>query len=293
MNAPSGACGSADAGAAYAVAFVVDEGLLSLTGHEEKFDALEEAVFGGGKMSLRMMDNYGRLLLKTGGDRPGRQALSNYTSRQIVAAAQGPVRLENGRARFTFDNKQLEAGSLKLHVVAWSASGVSSSRHTVAVRNLVVSSLGVPDFFLAGDKPILPLRLENISFANHEGDYALTFKGEGGIGVALANADGSRVETNAEGAFLVSAPATTPRDLLLSLDVPPRLAGTYKLSLDLAAVGAPQPLPPEERSRSWTLDVRAASVVAQQLLSFPLGSTPSCLPACWKALSAIATSRIP
>ena len=275
VNGPGGECGGPAFGGGYAVAFVVDEGLLSLTGHAAEADKIEKEFLGREKLGLRLMDNYGRLLLKEGGDRPGRLALSNYTSTRIVAAAKGPVALDNGRASFTFDDLGLETGSLKIYVVAWSPDHVASAWQTVPVRHFVVSSLGVPEFFLAGDKPILPLHLENISFIDHPGNYALHFKAEGDIAVALSRRDGSSIEADANGAFLLPIPMSAPQDLLLSLDIPPKLEGRYELSLDLTTVGAAVDLPPQERRRSWTLAVRPAAVAAQEYLSFPLGQPPS------------------
>ncbi|ESZ62462.1 hypothetical protein X728_11490 [Mesorhizobium sp. L103C120A0] len=274
LSGQNGDCVQPEGQEAFAVAFVVDEGLLGLTNHAARFDAIATAFFGREKMSLRIMDNYGRLL-REGGDRPGRQALSNYSSRHIVAAGMGPVKFENGRASFTFASTQLQTGSLKVYVVAWSTNRISTAVHTVAVRNLLVTSLGTPEFLLSGDKPILPLRIENLGVANNPGDYALTLKGEGGIAANITALDGTPLPKDAAGAFLVSAPQGHPKDLSLRLEIPQTSKGAHELALDIAAVGQPDALPPEERRRTWTLDVRPSAIVAQETLPpFPLGSSP-------------------
>jgi uncharacterized protein YfaS (alpha-2-macroglobulin family) len=276
LDGPDGACGGPESGEAYAAAFVVDEGLLSLTGHAAKFHALQNVFFGKQKMSLRVMDNYGRLLLKEGGDRPGRPALGNYTSRRIVATTQGPVKMVDGRVSFSFDNNQLQTGSLEIYVVAWSKTRIASTVHTVAVRNLLVSNLEVPEFFLAGDKPILPLRMENIGVADFSGDFALSFRGADGIGIALSGMDGKALPTNASGAFLVPVPRDAPRDLLLSLDIPQTVDGMKDLTLAVSVEGASDILPSAERDRSWTLDIRPSRVMAQEFLPpIAIGSRPA------------------
>jgi uncharacterized protein YfaS (alpha-2-macroglobulin family) len=260
----------------YAVAFVVDEGLLSLTNHAAAFAAIEEEFFGRHKLGLRMMDNYGRLLLHEGGDRPGRMALTNYTSPRIVASSQGPRKLENGRASFTFDDTRLQSGSLKVFVVAWSPSQVSTAEHTVAVRNLFVTSLGLPEFFLAGDRPELPLRLENIGFSDHRGDYAFTLSATGGIAARLMRTDGSVLGKDPTGEFRMPVPMGAPQDLRVALEIPDKLQGKFELSLGVAAIGAATDLPPQERVRKWTLDVRPSTTrVSEYLPPIPLQAKPA------------------
>jgi uncharacterized protein YfaS (alpha-2-macroglobulin family) len=271
-----GTCNGDFAGEAYAVAFVADEGLLSLTNHSSAFASIKEEFFGRHKLGLRMMDNYGRLLLHEGGDRPGRMALTNYTSPRIVAASQGPRKLENGRASFAFPDPGLQSGSLKVFVVAWSPSQVSTAEHTVAVRNLFVSSLGLPEFFLAGDRPELPLRLENIGFSDHRGDYSLTLSAAGGIAARLTRTDGTPLDEDATGAFRIQVPMGAPQDLRVALDIPEKLQGKFDLSLGVTAVGAQTDLPPQERVRKWTLDVRPSTVVVSEYLPpIPLQAKPA------------------
>ncbi|MBO6900497.1 MAG: hypothetical protein JJ864_04045 [Rhizobiaceae bacterium] len=274
IDGPNSACGSADMPDAFAVAFVVDEGLLSLTGHKAEAARLEQEFAGKAQLGLRVMDNYGRLLLKEGGDRPGRLALTNYTSTNIVAAASGPVPMTGGRASFDFSDLELQTGSLSIFVVAWSADQVASTAETLPVRHFVVSSLGVPEFFLSGDRPLLPLRLENISFIDHKGDYRLAFEAEGGINVGLAGLDGREI-ASADGTYLVKIPQGDPQDLFLRVDVPEGTEGHYQLALNLSAVDAQIPLPAAEQRREWRLAVRPAAVAAQEYLSFPMSDRPT------------------
>jgi hypothetical protein len=128
---------------------------------------------------------------------------------------------------------------------------------------------------LAGDRPLLPLRLENISFIDHPGDYRLAFDAEGGIGVGLAGLDGSDITPEADGSFLVKIPQGDPQDLFLRLDLPSHAEGHYRLALDLSAEEAQIPLPAAERTREWQLAVRPSAVAAQEYISFPLGSRPT------------------
>ncbi|GAB5504909.1 MAG: alpha-2-macroglobulin [Rhizobiaceae bacterium] len=275
IDGPNGACGAADMPDAFAIAYVVDEGLLSLTGHKAEAARLEEEFVGKAQLGLRVMDNYGRLLLKEGGDRPGRLALTNYTSTNIVAAASGPVPMRGGKASFDFGDLELQTGSLSIFVVAWTAEHVASTGETLPVRHFVVSSLGVPEFFLSGDRPLLPLRLENISFIDHKGDYRLAFEAEGGIEVGLARFDGQDIAPAADGAFLVKIPQGDPQDQFLRVDVPEGTEGHYQLALNLSAVDAQIPLPAAEQRREWRLAVRPSAVAAQEYLSFPLSERPT------------------
>jgi uncharacterized protein YfaS (alpha-2-macroglobulin family) len=258
----------------HAVAFVVDEGLLGLTGHEANAERVEQAFAGREALKLRVMDNYGRLLLREGGDLPGRLALNNYTSNRIVAHASGPVELRDGRASFSFDDPGLNSGSLSIYVVAWSLEHLASARQTVPVRQYLVSELGLPDFFLAGDRPVLPLRLENISFAGHEGAYALALDAGPDIAVALLGSDGAAIEAGSDGRFSVPIPLGEPQDLFVTLDLPRQVSGSLDIGLSIEAVGAAVDLPQEERERRWDIDVRPAGVEAQRYLSFPLGERP-------------------
>jgi uncharacterized protein YfaS (alpha-2-macroglobulin family) len=274
VGRPDGACGEGGPATGYAVAFVVDEGLLSLTGHEAEMDAMDARLLGREKLALRLMDNYGRLLLREGGDRPGRLALSNYTSTRIVAMASGPVALTGGKARFSFEGIDMQSGSLKIFAVAWNATQVGGARQTLPVRNMLVSQLGVPEFFLAGDRPLLPLRLENVSFLDHRGDYAMALTAGGGIRAAVVGRDGNALPTDAQGRFLAKVPAGAPQDVFLSLDIPETAEGEFDLAMEMAAIDAQADLPAAERRRSWTLAVRPSGVMAQQYLSFPLGNRP-------------------
>ncbi len=119
------------------------------------------------------MDNYNRLLLKEGGDRPGRLALSNYTSTEkLLSIAQGPVKLQKSGALFTISELDLQNGTASVFVVVWSRDHAAAASTSVSVRSQVVADIDVPSFVFAGDRALLPLRLENIDFF-HQGEFSV------------------------------------------------------------------------------------------------------------------------
>ena len=270
---PDGQCAAQAPAGIQAVAFVVDEGLLGLTGHEAKATRVEQAFTGRAALQIRVMDNYGRLMLKEGGDLPGRLALANYTSNRIVAASRGPVELRDGKASFTFADLGLESGSLSVYVVAWSRKAVASARDTVAVHRRLVANLSLPDFFMAGDSPILPLRLENISLSTGP-DFTLALDTGGAFEASLMGLGGEAVRSDGNGRYHVPIPVGEPQDLFVALDLPRGQSGTHDLRLHLADSDGNDTLPEQERDRDWRFDVRPAGVEVQQYLSFPLSKRP-------------------
>ena len=173
---------------AFAVAYVVDEGLLGLTSHLNSIPRPETYFFGRKRLGIRIMDNYDRLLLKEGGDRPTRLALSNYTSTKIFAADCGvprenlsePLKMQRGRVTCTIPKVDLNDGAVSIYAAVWSSEYSAAASKTVTVRSRVVADLGSPPFLYAGDSAILPLRLENIDFA-HNGDYLVRVNASGPI----------------------------------------------------------------------------------------------------------------
>ncbi len=171
LSEPQGGCLSAPPEEAYAVVYLVDEGLLNLTTHPVPDP--RNHFFGQRKLGLSIWDNYDRLILKEGGDRPNRLALSNYFSDRIVSMSQGPVKLSNGKGRFKFQSLGNFESSVKVVAVAWSADHATGFESDgMSVRGPLVVQLGTPPFLSPGDRPTLPLRLENLDFA-HEGAYGL------------------------------------------------------------------------------------------------------------------------
>ena len=79
---------------AFATAFVVDEGLLGLTGRQEQTPNPEKHFYGRRRFALRIMDNYDRLLLKEGGDRP-----NSSPSQQLHLEAHGRRDARSDQAR--------------------------------------------------------------------------------------------------------------------------------------------------------------------------------------------------
>lgn len=261
----SGNCSTNPPQVAFAAAFVVDEGLVNLTGHHDVVLDPERHFYGRKRFGLRVMDNYQRLLLKEGGDRPGRLALSNYTSSHIVSLASGPTRLENGRALFRLPKVDLQNGSASIMVVIWSRDYAAAKLDSVRVRNRVVADLDVPTFLHAGDRAILPLRLENIDFL-HEGEFAIRVAASGSA-ARLATVDGG-APAGPTVDFRVGLRQGAPRTLYLALETPADAVGQVTLNVSLEAVGSTVSLsqPPNQ----WSLDLRSPLLPSVDTVSFPL-----------------------
>lgn len=255
----------------FAVAYVVDEGLIGLTGHHSPPPDPQAHFYGRRRLDVRLMDTYSRLLLTAGGDRPGRLALSNYTSESVVAAAMGPVKLQGGRAEFSFPNLGLANGRLSIFVIAWSKSFAASASSQVTVHSPVVFDLGAPRFLLAGDRAIIPLRMVNFDFA-HDGDFAIRASVDGTPGrVAFQPEAGDKAAESAE----LRTPLRLGETKIVYLVVEPEAAssGAMVVSLDVEPVGSPIPLP--GRKRTWRIDVRPPRLSSVATLSFPLQSNPT------------------
>ncbi len=241
---PSGVCSTKPPADAFAVAFVVDEGLLSLTGHHDPDAPDPERYFHGRqKLGVNIMDNYGRLLLKEGGDRPGRLALSNYTSVRIVSVPLGPEALKDGRATFKVPKLELQNGSASIYVVVWSKDYVARQTDSVAVRNRVIADLDAPRFLLASDRAILPLRLENIDWA-HQSEYVVRVTASGAVnGVALIGDDGKTPPAQPNIEFRIPLPRNQQRTRYLAVEVPPDRTGRATLSVSLESPCAARRFP--------------------------------------------------
>lgn len=273
LRSRAGICDQGNNTSAYAVAFVVDEGLLNLTGHEKVAESLRADLIGKSPLSLRIMDNYGRILAAGGGDQPGRLALTNYNSPKIVSMAQGPVPIVNGRASFDFGSLGLIAGAVKIHAIVWSPDNVANVITPLAVRNGLVSNLGLPAYFIAGDRPLLPLHLENVDFGSTSARFALKFGTKGGVKVDLLTSAGTRKERLSDGSFLLSVPVGAPLDLLLALDLSEAAIGGHEMSLDVSLPEDVNALPPGERRRIWTFNVQPTSNLVRRYVDFDLNAT--------------------
>jgi hypothetical protein len=255
---------------AYAVAFIVDEGLLSLTGHHSPPPDPKNFFHGKTRIGLRIMDNYGRLLLKEGGDRPSRLALSNYTSSKIVSLAHGPQRLENGRTDFLIPKLELQNGTASILVIVWSKDYATAATTSVTVRSRVVADLSVPTFAFGGDRLILPLRLQNIDFS-HEGEYT--------VRIAASNLI-RRVSIEGRSPTAATGPQTEfretlkigegPKTIYLAVDTPSDARGTALIDVHLEPVGSAVRL--RGYPLRWSFDLRPPVLSSVETASFPITS---------------------
>lgn len=268
ITAPTG-CAANPPPDAYAAVFVVDEGLLSLTGQGDAPPDPERFFHGRKRFGLHLMDTYDRLLLKEGGDRPTRLALSNYTSLRIVSEARGPLKLERGRTTVTIPKLGLRNGSASIYAVVWTGNYAASRAVRVAVQSPIVADLDVPPFLLAGDRAILPVRLQNVSFA-WDGEVSLRVAATGPVRGVAISADPARFEPFAPAADLrLPLRNRDPaRTLYVALDVAPGGRGRAEVSLELDAPGSPVPL--AGRRQDWAVDVRDADLPSVETVSFPL-----------------------
>jgi uncharacterized protein YfaS (alpha-2-macroglobulin family) len=253
---------------AFAVAYVVDDGLLSLTGHRNLASDPQHHFYGRQRLGVRIMDNYSRLLLKTGGDRPSRLALSNYTSDRIVARAEGPVQLRDGRADFTFKGLGLSNGKLSVFVIVWSKDFVTTAPDSVRVRSSIIADLSVPAFLLAGDRAIIPLLLQNASVLAGEFVVHITAAGApaGVTMVAEANQGVATRQTEMRTSLAVDEIKTG----YVTVDIPSESRGEVKLRVDLEAVGSSISL--KGHKREWSFNVLAPRLTTVETVSFPVDS---------------------
>jgi alpha-2-macroglobulin len=278
-----GTCSSNPPSQAFAVAYVVDEGLLSLTGHHNPPPNPENHFFGRKRLALKIMDNYERLLLREGGDRPTRLALSNYTSPKIFAVDCGappqsppaplqsstvaPLILVGGSAVCEIPSVDLSNGAVSIFAVVWSADYAAASSKTVNVRAPVVAEMGAPPFLYSGDSATLPIRLENLSFDH--GDFRVRVTSTGPVKrMSFANdnktpgADPSQTETG------VRIPIGERATVSLNVETPPDATGKLSLRVSLEAINSS--LQPDVKPREWTVDLRPPALASVETVSFPL-----------------------
>jgi uncharacterized protein YfaS (alpha-2-macroglobulin family) len=268
-NAASSAACTGDFPAdAYVMVYIVDEGLLSLTGYYETNVDPKNYFYGRQRFGLRIMDNYSRLVLKDGGDRPTRLALSNYTSPQIVSMSRGPEKLVDGRKSFTIPKVGLTAGSVSIFAVVWSQEYASAASIKVAVRSEVVADLHTPEFLLSGDQVILPLNLENLSF-RHEGTYAVRVSSLGSArSISIVDSIEPQSPNNRLTELRVGLRRGDPKIVYVLVDTSPGVTGLLKLRITLEAIGSPVAL--TDSSREWQLDIRPTNLPSIETVSFPL-----------------------
>jgi alpha-2-macroglobulin len=257
---------------AFAAVFVVDEGLLGLTGHHDPVPDPARYFYGRKRFGLRIMDNYDRLLLKEGGDRPTRLVLSNYTSARIVSEARGPVKLASGKAIFTIPRLDLQAGAVTVFAVVWSKDYAAATTAKIGIRSQVVADLDVPGSLLAGDRAVLPLRLENIDFL-HEGDFAVRISSSGPIvGVAGFGKGENPPAIAPQAEIRVPLRQNDPKTVYVLIDTAPDGVGKSSLTVLMEPVVSSVPL--QANRREWTFDLRPPALASVDTISFPLSRQP-------------------
>ncbi|MHC2566355.1 alpha-2-macroglobulin family protein [Bradyrhizobium liaoningense] len=280
-DVPGGKCLDNAPEDAFAVAYVVDEGLLGLTSHLSSLPRPETYFFGRKRLGVRIMDNYDRLLLKEGGDRPTRLALSNYTSTKIFATDCGvprdnlaePLKMQRGRVTCTIPKVDLNDGAVSIYAVVWSPEYSASASKTVTVRSRVVADLGSPAFLYAGDRAILPLRLENIDSA-HNGDYLVRVTASGPV-KTIGFASGETGASTKQAQIRIQLSQGKPKTAYLSLETLPGPKSDIDLQVALEAVAAPEPL--DQGPRTWNIKVRPPALSTSETITFPLRRQPASL----------------
>ena len=155
-------------GEAWVALFAVDEGLLNLTEHQPP-DPLQH-FYGTRRLQFDIHDSYSRLLLTAdpGGDGYrlfSRLIFNNYLSQRIVAATEmRKATFTKGVATIEKPDWNLErfAGTVQIVAVVWTSEWMSVAKHQTLVRDAIVADLGMPRFLAPGDKPEIPLTIENV-----------------------------------------------------------------------------------------------------------------------------------
>src|SRR5205823_5453712 len=134
---------------------------------------------------------------------------------RIVAEAGGPVKLEKGKAIITIPKLDLPNGTVSIYVIVWSKDYAASTSAKVAISSPVVADLDVPASLLAGDRVILPLRLENIRSA-HRGDFAVRIAVSGAVrGVAVLGNSEQAAPPTAQAEVKVPLQVDAPKTVYL------------------------------------------------------------------------------
>ena len=145
---------------------VVDEGILSVTGHQTPSPI--EHFFGRRWFDLQVFDTYGRLLFgKFGGDGlTGLRGMA-YQPTDLVAWLSQIRKAENGRVKFTIPLGQngIPAnfqGEIRLMAWAWDDKNFAVAEHHIDVRDPIVVQLSAPPRMAPGDLAIVPLRVSAV-----------------------------------------------------------------------------------------------------------------------------------
>ena len=160
------AAGRPVTGTVTATVAVVDEGILSLTDFETP-DPTKQ-IFARRQLGVDSFETVGWTLLmkpqgpssSTGGDASG--AGGRVQMVKPVALWSGPVTVENGQAKVSFDVPGYR-GKLRVMAVAASAGRMGHAEANVVVRDPIVVQTTLPRFLVAGDIAQIPVFLANMS----------------------------------------------------------------------------------------------------------------------------------
>ncbi|SOE18802.1 hypothetical protein SAMN05877838_3745 [Hoeflea halophila] len=163
---------------AYVSVSAVDVGILNLTRHEVADP--ETWYFGQRALGLEIRDLYGRLIdgsagvtgrIRSGGDGAMMRSEGSPPREKLVAFFEGPVKVgPDGTASVTFDMPQFN-GTVRVNVVAWSATALGHATRNVVVRDPVVISASLPQFLAPGDRSQVLVELANTD--GPAGDYSV------------------------------------------------------------------------------------------------------------------------
>ena len=143
------------------------------------------------------------------------------------------------------------------------------------MRSAVVSDLDVPASLLAGDRAVLPLRLENIDFS--QSDFILRLAATGPI-KGLTLSDGSeapRAPAPQAEIKLVLPRADAAKVVYVAIEAVPDSYGKATLTATIDPVDKTVPL--TGNTSSWTFDVRSPALSSVETVSFPVTNRPQSL----------------
>jgi uncharacterized protein YfaS (alpha-2-macroglobulin family) len=249
-------------GKAMVAVYAVDEGLINLTNHPvpQPF----QHFYGRRRLAFDIHDSYTRLLLRReGGDSTivERLIFNNYLSDQIVAVAEAKeVKFEGGVASISIPAHHLEkfSGTVRLAAVVWTAEAIGADSKDVVVRDALIADLGLPRFLAPGDRPTLPLALENVDALDD--DYIVKVAG---AGIERVTMPGRPAAEDLREHVRVRLSRRERKQILLHMHVP---EAESALPISIEIRGADSARNPLAVTRNWTIKVRQPFVpVVSQL----------------------------
>ncbi len=188
----------------------VDQGVLSLTDHAPP--APHSHFFGARRMTLELLDNYGRIILsdkrptRSGGDEVigflSRILGDNVRPDRVLSRMYldpGGVMFENGIARINpgWGDISNFDGTMQLTALVWTDNSVGAAATEILVRNALVATLGVPRYIAPGDEVEVPLQVDNLESLNGRFSFSLT----GPYITRISDGNGVEVRDRATGRF--------------------------------------------------------------------------------------------